>query len=69
MSHQILKDRNGRRIGEIRENTNGKLEIRDAQGRRIGQYDPVRDVTVDQSGRKVGNGNLLTMLLSEAEDD
>ena len=60
---QILRDRNGRKIGEIREIRGGKLEIRDNNGRKLGTYDPREDKTRDSNGRSIGYGNLLTTLL------
>jgi hypothetical protein len=63
MQNEVLRDRDGRRIGEIENSSNGTLILRDASGRRLGEYDPRQNVTRDVSGRRVGEGNLLTMLL------
>lgn len=60
---QVLRDRNGRRLGEIKEVGGGKLEIRDSNGRRCGTYDPREDRTRDSQGRPIGSGNLLATLL------
>ena len=61
MATEVLKDRLGRKIGEIR--TNGsKQEIYDRLGRKLGYYDG--KYTYDRLGRKVGSGNLLTTLLT-----
>ena len=60
MATQVLKDRVGRKIGEIR--TNGsRQEIYDKVGRKLGYFDG--RYTYDKVGRKVGEGNLLTILL------
>jgi len=60
MTHQELRDRQGRLIGKIE--TNGsKQTIRDAQGRLLGTFDGRQ--TRDAQGRLVGSGNLLTTLL------
>ena len=57
---QELKDRNGRKIGEIRDNGT-KQEIFDRNGRKLGYYDG--KYTFDKNGRRIGQGNLLTSLL------
>ena len=56
----VLKDRLGRKIGEIRQN-GSKQEIYDKLGRKLGWYDGKN--TYDRLGRKIGSGNLLTTLL------
>ena len=62
MATQVLKDRVGRKIGEIR--TNGsRQEIHDKVGRKLGYFDG--RYTYDKVGRKVGEGNLLTTLLND----
>lgn len=58
--NQVLRDRNGRKIGEIIEMGNKKI-IRDAFGRKLGEFDG--KVTRDDHGRLVGTGDLLTSLL------
>ncbi len=63
MNKQVLRDRYGHRIGEIEETSNGKLILRDKNGSRKGEYDPRYNTTYDRTGRRVGEGNLLTMLL------
>lgn len=57
---QELKDRSGRKIGEIRDE-GAKQAIYDHSGRRLGYFDG--RYTYDTSGRKIGEGNLLTTLL------
>ena len=62
MATQVLKDRVGSKIGEIR--TNGsRQEIYDKVGRKLGYFDG--RYTYDKVGRKVGEGNLLTTLLND----
>ena len=63
MSDQILKDRAGRLIGKIKIRNDGKMEIRDRNGRLKGTYNPKTDQTRDKNGKLVGKGNLLTTLL------
>ena len=59
---QVLKDKNGNRIGEIRESS-GRQVIVDKNGNRCGEYDPKTDTTKDKNGNRVGTGNLLATLL------
>lgn len=59
---QDLKDRTGRRIGYI-EDRGTKKEIYDSTGRKLGYFDGKN--TYDKTGRKIGTGNLLTMLLNK----
>jgi hypothetical protein len=62
MSTQVLKDRYGSKIGEIRE-YNGNLSIHDKNGTKLGTYESKTNVTKDKFGSKIGSGNLLTTLL------
>lgn len=63
MAVQILSDRNGRKIGEIRTDSSGRQIASDASGRKVGEYDPRSNVTQDANGRKMGQGNLLASLI------
>ena len=58
--NQVLRDKTGRRIGEIR-SEGSKDAIFDATNRRLGYFDG--RYTYDNTGRKIGEGNLLTTLL------
>ncbi len=58
--NEILKDRYGHKIGEIRTNGN-RQEIFDQYGHKLGSYDG--RYTYDQYGHRIGEGNLLTSLL------
>ena len=58
---QVLKDRMGRKLGEIRSEGNREV-LCDRMGRKLGYYDG--KYTYDRMGRKVGQGNLLTSLLT-----
>jgi hypothetical protein len=62
MANQVLRDKNGNRLGEIREQF-GRLVIVDKNGNRKGEYDPKTNVTRDRNGNRIGSGNLLTTLL------
>ena len=59
---QILKDKMGHRIGEVNDQS-GRRVLADRTGRRLGEYDPKMNVTRDRVGNRVGEGNLLAMLL------
>lgn len=63
MSKEVLRDRNGNRIGEIETMSDGKQVIRDKNGNRLGEYTPRDNVTRDKNGNRVGTGNLLTRFL------
>lgn len=60
----VLKDKHGNIFAKIEERSNGHLVIHDKHGNVQGEYDPVRDVTKDKKGNKVGTGNLLATLVS-----
>lgn len=57
---QDLRASNGKLIGWLENGIGGRINGRDAFGRLIGWYDPVRDETRDPTGRLVGHGNLLS---------
>lgn len=59
--NEVLKDRHGNKIGEIRDRGN-RQEIYDKHGNKCGYYDG--RYTYDKHGNKIGQGNLLTTLLS-----
>lgn len=60
---QILKDRYGTKVGEIRKNPNGKTDLYDRYGTKLGSYDGRN--TYDSRGTKVGNGNQLSSLFKK----
>lgn len=62
-NYKDLRDNRGKLLGMVRSRSDGRHELRDAQGRAKGIYDQNRDETRDKNGRLVGHGNLLTMLL------
>ncbi len=57
---EVLKDRYGNKIGEIRTNGNEQV-IYDKYGNKLGTYK--NGNTYDRFGNKIGSGNLLTTLL------
>lgn len=58
-----LRDRTGRKIGEIKQLSSGVQQLFDASGRRLGEYDERQNVTRDAHGKRIGQGNLLASLL------
>lgn len=62
MDREILRDRLGHKIGEIRVEGNRDV-IYDHLGHKLGYYDG--KYTYDRLGHKIGSGNLLTMLLNQ----
>lgn len=62
MATEVLRDRFGRKIGEIRSSGIG-LTIHDQTGKKLGEYRSSSNTTHDHTGRKIGTGNLLTTLL------
>ena len=66
MAKEVLRDRLGRRLGEIETCHGGVQVLRDPLGRRLGEYDPKSNVTRDPLGRRVGEGNLLTTFLQRS---
>jgi hypothetical protein len=64
MPSQVLRDRRGRQIGTIKQLSNGKLEAHDSTGRIKGTFDPKTNETRDSSGRLVGRGNRLSVLVT-----
>jgi|GEM_PF-1608761 len=65
MADQILKDRNGNRIGSIETRSDGTQIGKDKNGNRRGEYDPKRNITKDKNGNRVGEGNLLSSLITQ----
>jgi hypothetical protein len=62
-NRQTLKDSRFRVLGHIDSDPDGGQALSDAQGRRLGSYDPKTDTTKDAQFRRIGQGNLLTTLL------
>lgn len=62
MATQVLKNKQGNCIGEIREQSRWFVP-HDKCGNRLGEYDPKANVTKNKQGNQVGTGNLLTTLL------
>ncbi|MBI5375605.1 MAG: hypothetical protein HZA77_09225 [Candidatus Schekmanbacteria bacterium] len=63
MESKLLKDRIGRVIGKIEQQSPTRLIIRDAHWTIKGWYEIDKNTTRDSRGKLIGTGNLLTMLL------
>jgi hypothetical protein len=61
---QVIKDNHGRIIGSTSEQIN-QILMKDEHGHIVGYYRKNEDATYDEHGRRVGSGNLLTMLLKK----
>ena len=59
---EILKDAQGRKIGEIK-NEYGKLVVYNHLGIKLGYYDGT--YTYEKYGRRIGYGNLLAIFLKD----
>ncbi len=64
MASQMLRDRQGRRIGEIEVRSNGSMIGFDSRGMRVGEYNPRTNSTTDETGMRIGEGNLLSFLIA-----
>ena len=62
MATQVLKDKLGNKIGDIRDS--GTIQtIYDKLGNKLGEYRTKPNTTHDKLGNKIGSGNLLTTFL------
>jgi hypothetical protein len=59
----ILKDKNGRRIGEIKDQGSNWQVAVNANGNKLGEYNCRTNETCDKYGRRIGTGNLLAGLI------
>ena len=59
-ANQVLRDKYGLRLGEIKTENNREV-IYDKYGNRLGYFDG--KYTYDKYGNRIGEGNLLTTLL------
>jgi hypothetical protein len=67
-SKEMIRDRYGRMLGEIRPIGSGRLEARDRYGRLLGRYDPKWNETRDRVGRVLTRGNTLSALVIKAAE-
>ena len=60
---EILRDRNGKPQGMIREIAGGQQRLYDRAGNAIASYRPRTDYTYDNQGSRIGSGNRLPGLV------
>jgi len=65
MAEQVLKDRNGNKIGAIEIRSDGTQIGKDKNGNRRGEYNPKTNTTKDKNGNLFGKGNLLSALITQ----
>ena len=58
-----LRDNMGKIIGRVDLQNNGDKMLRDFEGRILGRYIKSTNLTLDFSGKIIGRGDVLTMLL------
>jgi YD repeat-containing protein len=61
-----LRDEQGHLLGVIEQLADGNRLARDPQGRLLGGYNARANATRDRTGRLVGEGDLLALLLGRA---
>lgn len=66
MSEQVLRDRNGNRLGSIVTNSDGTQTARDRNGNKLGVYEIKNNITRDLNGNRIGEGNFLSSLITGA---
>lgn len=60
---RILRNLNGSRIGTVETTREGNELLRDANGHRLGEYNPRQNATRNADGHRLGEGDTLTALL------
>jgi hypothetical protein len=63
MADQQIRDNMNRLMATVKTLSTGKQEIRDAQNRMLGTYDPRTNETRDAMNRLVAKGNVLSSLI------
>ena len=63
MAVEEVRNRSGRLIGRITTLANGNRVAYDTAGRLKGTYYPRTHETIDSSGRRVGTGDMLAVLI------
>ena len=65
---QILRDRNGKLQGVIREIAGKRERLYTPAGKAVADYDDVTGATYDTDRRRIGTGNRLAGMVGEDED-
>ena len=60
---EILRDRNGKPQGVIREIAGGQQRLYDRTGNALASHRPHTDYTYDNNGSRIGSGNRLPGLV------
>jgi hypothetical protein len=67
-SMQILRDKNGRQQGVIREIAGNRERLYTPTGKAVADYDGVTRATYDTDRRRIGTGNRLAGMVGEDEE-
>jgi hypothetical protein len=62
---EILRDKNGKQQGTIREIAGGQERLYDRAGSAIATYRPNTNYTYDNNGVRIGSGNRLPGLVKD----
>lgn len=65
---EILRDKNGKQQGVIREIAGGQKRLYDRAGRSIATYRPNANFTYGNDGVRIGSGNRLAGMIGEDEE-
>jgi hypothetical protein len=65
---QILRDKNGRQQGVIREIAGKRERLYTPAGKAVADYDGVTGATYDTDRRRIGTGNRLAGMVGEDEE-
>lgn len=64
---QILRDKNGRQQGVIREMAGKRERLYTPAGKAVADYDGVTGATYDTDRRRIGTGNRLAGMVEDEE--
>jgi hypothetical protein len=64
---QILRDKNGRQQGVVREIAGDRKRLYTPAGQPLADYDPKTDATYDTDRRRIGTGNRLAGMVEDDE--
>ena len=65
---QILRNKNGRQQGVIREIAGKRERLYTPAGKTVADYDDVTGATYDSDRRRIGTGNRLAGMVGEDEE-
>ena len=64
----LLRDRVGSTVGYILDSPNGVKQVFTPEGKRLGQYNPATDTTVNENGVTIGFGDFTAALAMKAKN-